>query len=56
MLYGKEDWEVAVSEKGLYATYNHLFGYPFDYAIEPLFPAILDSYRHYKATGTQGTV
>jgi LasA protease len=39
LLFGKADWETAVSEKGLYATYNHLFGYPFDYAIEPLLPA-----------------
>jgi len=37
-LYGWDDWAVAVSEKGLFATYNALFGYPFDYAIEPLLP------------------
>jgi LasA protease len=37
-LYDYADWQVAVSEKGLFATYNALFGYPFDYAIEPLLP------------------
>lgn len=41
LLYGNEDWQKAVSEKGLYTTYNNLFGYPFDYAIEPLLPADL---------------
>lgn len=29
----------AVTEKGVFATYNRLFGYPFDIAIEPLVPA-----------------
>lgn len=31
-------WEKAVSPQGLFATYQELFGYPFDYAIEPLLP------------------
>ncbi len=35
---GNQDWADAVSEKGLYATYNNLFGNPFDLAIEPLIP------------------
>ena len=35
------EWEVAVSETGVYATYQKLFGYPFDFAIEPLAPANL---------------
>jgi len=38
LLYGRQSWEQAVSEHGLFATFNALFGYPFDYAIEPLLP------------------
>lgn len=38
LLDGKSDWETAVGEKGLFATYKSLFGYPFDYAVEPLIP------------------
>lgn len=34
-------WEKAVSESGFFATYQALFGYPFDYALEPLLPADL---------------
>jgi murein DD-endopeptidase MepM/ murein hydrolase activator NlpD len=41
MLYDRANWQQAVSEKGLFATYYNLFGYPFDYAIEPLLPALL---------------
>ncbi|HZD56841.1 MAG TPA: LysM peptidoglycan-binding domain-containing protein, partial [Anaerolineales bacterium] len=41
-LYDYAGWQAAVSEKGLFATYNALFGYPFDYAIEPLVPPDLD--------------
>ena len=37
-LYDRPGWEAAVSEGGLFATYNNLFGYPFDLAIEPLLP------------------
>ena len=37
-LYGRPDWEAAVTETGLFATYNAMFGYPFDLAIEPLVP------------------
>ncbi len=37
-LLGKADWETAVGEKGLFATYVKLFGYPFDFALEPLVP------------------
>ncbi len=32
------EWEEAVSEQGLFATYQALFGYPFDLSIEPLLP------------------
>jgi LasA protease len=38
LLYGPESWKAAVSEQGLFATYTGLFGYPFDYAIEPPLP------------------
>jgi murein DD-endopeptidase MepM/ murein hydrolase activator NlpD len=37
-LLNRSDWEAAVTEAGLFATYNSLFGYPFDRAIEPLLP------------------
>ena len=39
ILYTREIWDYDVSEEGFYATYESLFGYPFDYAIEPLVPA-----------------
>ena len=38
-LYDLQSWQIAVSEQGLFATYNSLFGYPFSYAVEPLLPA-----------------
>jgi LasA protease len=41
-LYGSAEWNQAVSETGLFATYNRLFGYPFHYAVEPLLPPNLD--------------
>jgi LasA protease len=31
-------WKTAVSETGFYSTYVNFFGYPFDYAVEPLVP------------------
>jgi len=34
----KADWKTAVSENGLYATYEQMFGYPFAFTIEPLVP------------------
>ena len=37
-LYNKDDWSIAVQEEGVYKTYNELFGYPFDFGIEPLIP------------------
>ncbi len=40
-LDGYDDWLVDVSPGGFYDTYYLLFGYPFDYAIEPLVPASL---------------
>lgn len=41
LLYTRDIWEYDVSEEGFFATYESLFGYPFDYAIEPLIPANL---------------
>jgi LasA protease len=40
-LYGRADWEQAISDSGLFATYTRLFGYPFDYALEPVLPFYL---------------
>jgi murein DD-endopeptidase MepM/ murein hydrolase activator NlpD len=37
-LYGRSDWELAVGEGGVYEVYNAFFGFPFDYAIEPIVP------------------
>ncbi len=37
-LYTREVWDYDVSEEGFFAAYENLFGYPFDYAIEPLLP------------------
>jgi len=34
-------WKIDTGVNGLYATFNSLFGYPFDYAIEPLLPPVL---------------
>jgi LasA protease len=41
LLYGQADWEKAVGAKGVFATYENLFGFPFDYAVEPLLPVDL---------------
>jgi LasA protease len=38
LFYKQADWVQAVSEQGIFATYEALFGYPFDYAIDPLLP------------------
>ena len=37
-LYSKSDWEVALSENGLFRTYGQFFGYPFDYSFESIIP------------------
>jgi len=34
----KAEWDRAVSDGGVFALYNHFFGYPFDYAFEPIIP------------------
>jgi len=38
LLYDRTEWDIVVSEDGLFATYTALFGYPFDYTIEPIVP------------------
>ncbi len=38
LLMDQSQWEEAVTENGLIATYTSLFGYPFDLAVEPLLP------------------
>lgn len=40
-LYDHDGWVQSVSAQGVFAIYQYLFGYPFDYAIEPLVPADL---------------
>jgi murein DD-endopeptidase MepM/ murein hydrolase activator NlpD len=40
-LYDAKFWERTVSESGFFSVYNGLFGYPFDYAFEPVLPASL---------------
>jgi len=40
-LYDAKFWERTVSESGFFSVYNGLFGYPFDYAFEPVLPANL---------------
>ncbi|MBT3391819.1 MAG: LysM peptidoglycan-binding domain-containing protein [Chloroflexi bacterium] len=35
-LYAQEIWERNVNSDGIFNTFQNLFGYPFDYAIEPL--------------------
>lgn len=32
-------WQLDTGPEGLYAAYNRMFGYPFDFAIEPALPA-----------------
>jgi murein DD-endopeptidase MepM/ murein hydrolase activator NlpD len=38
LLLNEAGWMQAVGENGLFATYNSLFNYPFDLAIEPVLP------------------
>ncbi len=37
-LYPRSEWERAVGSEGVFSVFNRFFGYPFDYAIEPLIP------------------
>jgi murein DD-endopeptidase MepM/ murein hydrolase activator NlpD len=41
LLYAQDQWRHAVSEGGVFAVYNRLFGYPFDVTLEPLLPGDL---------------
>jgi LasA protease len=38
LLYDRQNWDYAVSPNGLFVTFSNFFGYPFDYAVEPLIP------------------
>jgi len=38
-LLDPSEWKVAVSEDGLFTTYQSLFGYPFDFTFEPILPS-----------------
>lgn len=40
-LYELDDWDQAVSPEGVFTTFNDLFGYPFNYTIEPIIPSDL---------------
>ncbi|GAB4579460.1 MAG: hypothetical protein Fur0022_21980 [Anaerolineales bacterium] len=40
-LYNEADWREVVSEQGFLQTYTRLFGYPFQFAYEPLIPPAL---------------
>ncbi len=42
LLYNQAGWVQAVTEQGLFATYEALFGYPFDHAVDPILPAGLE--------------
>ena len=37
-LYGLKEWTEVLQEDGLAATYAKLFGYPFQYSVDPLLP------------------
>ncbi len=41
-LYGLQEWRSAVKQQGLFATYMRLFGFPFQYGIDPLLPEALE--------------
>lgn len=41
-LLDSSSWKTAVSVEGLYATFIHFFGIPFDYSIEPVIPENLE--------------
>lgn len=41
LIYPRPEWETAVSEAGVFSTFQRLFGYPFDWALEPLLPSNL---------------
>ncbi len=37
--YARADWDRAVSAEGVAGVYQRFFGYPFDFALEPLIPS-----------------
>ena len=39
LLFDRSSWDTAVSQTGLYQTYVKMFGFPFNYAIDPLIPS-----------------
>jgi LasA protease len=41
-LYNRSGWDEAVASDGLFATFSNFFGYPFDYAFEPIIPENLE--------------
>jgi LasA protease len=40
-IFGRGDWLTAVSERGIFATYESMFGYPFLWSIDPIVPSNL---------------
>ncbi len=38
LLHNRAGWDRAVSAQGVFAVYERFFGYPFDYAMDPLIP------------------
>jgi LasA protease len=39
LMFDRANWDAAVSQAGLYQTYEKFFGFPFNYTIDPLIPA-----------------
>lgn len=37
-IYGKGEWQAAVTEGGVFSTFQSMFGYPFLWAYEPIIP------------------
>jgi len=37
-IYGQGDWQAAVTEGGVFSTYQSMFGYPFLWSLEPIVP------------------
>jgi murein DD-endopeptidase MepM/ murein hydrolase activator NlpD len=41
-IYDRAEWDIAVDASGLLSTYTDLFGYPFQYSLEPILPPTLE--------------
>jgi murein DD-endopeptidase MepM/ murein hydrolase activator NlpD len=41
LLLARSDWDLAISEQGLFKIYQALFGNPFNFAVDPVVPADL---------------